>query len=205
MTQNPHKTGSGLMEIAQTLPVTDLPTARDEEAWAITRASRGDRAAFEQIYCRHAGWVFGLCLRLAGQRELAEDCTQETFVAAWRGLSGFQKRSQFSTWLHRIAVNAVLARRRSPADAISANDEAVAGEMLNVPGDLDAAGPFDLERAIAALPRGARDVLVLVGIYGYSHDEAGAMLGVASGTCKAQLHRARELLSARLNLTEKPR
>jgi RNA polymerase sigma-70 factor (ECF subfamily) len=70
---------------------------------------------------------------------------------------------------------------------------------------MDAAGPVDLERAIAALPRGARDVLVLVGIYGYSHDEAGTMLGVASGTCKAQLHRARELLSARLNLTEKPR
>jgi RNA polymerase sigma-70 factor, ECF subfamily len=193
------------MEIARPLPVTDLVAARDEEAGTVARASRGDRIAFELIYRQHAGWVFGLCLRLAGQRELAEDCTQETFVAAWRGLPGFQKRSQFSTWLHRIAVNTVLSRRRHPGDSGPPDDDAQAAALLNVTGDLDAAGPFDLERAIAALPRGARDVLVLVGIYGYSHEEAGAMLGVASGTCKAQLHRARELLSARLNLTEKPR
>jgi RNA polymerase sigma-70 factor, ECF subfamily len=193
------------MEFARPLPVTDLVAARDEEAGAIARARRGDRIAFELIYRRHAGWVFGLCLRMAGQREVAEDCTQETFVAAWRGLAGFQKRSQFSTWLHRIAVNSVLSRRRRPGDSGPTDDEAHAAELLNVAGDMDAAGPFDLERAIAALPRGARDVLVLVGIYGYSHDEAGAMLGVASGTCKAQLHRARELLSARLNLSEKPR
>jgi RNA polymerase sigma-70 factor (ECF subfamily) len=205
MTQNRQKTGTGLMEIARSLPVIDLPTARDEEAWAITRASHGDRTAFELIYRQHAGWVFGLCLRLTGQRELAEDCTQETFIAAWRGLSGFQKRSQFSTWLHRIAVNSVLARRRRPGDSGPSDDEAHGAEQPNVTGDMDAAGPVDLERAIAALPRGARDVLVLVGIYGYSHDEAGTMLGVASGTCKAQLHRARELLSARLNLTEYPR
>lgn len=205
MTQNRQETGTGLMEIARSLPVIDLPTARGEEAGAIARASRGDRTAFELIYRRHAGWVFGLCLRLAGQRELAEDCTQETFVAAWRGLPGFQKRSQFSTWLHRIAVNSVLSRRRRPGDSSLTADEGHAAELLEVMGDMDAAGPFDLERAIAALPPGARDVLVLVGIYGYSHGEAGTMLGVASGTCKAQLHRARELLSARLNLTEKPR
>jgi RNA polymerase sigma-70 factor, ECF subfamily len=191
--------------LARPLPVTDLVAARDEEAGAIARASRGDRTAFELIYRQHSGWVFGLCLRLAGQRELAEDCTQETFVAAWRGLPGFQKRSQLSTWLHRIAVNSVLSRRGRPGDSDRTDDESHAAELLNVTGDLDAAGPVDLERAIAALPRGARDVLVLVGIYGYSHDEAGAMLGVASGTCKAQLHRARELLSARLNLTGKPR
>jgi RNA polymerase sigma-70 factor, ECF subfamily len=201
MTQNLQKTGSGLMEIARSMPVIDLPTARDEEGWAIRRASRGDRAAFEQIYCRHAGWVFGLCLRLAGQRELAEDCTQETFIAAWRGLPGFQMRSQFSTWLHRIAVNSVLSRRGRPGDAAAQIDE---GELLEMPGDKDVAVPFDLERAVATLPRGARDVLVLVGIYGYSHEEAGTMLGIAAGTCRAQLHRARDLLSARLNLSEKP-
>ncbi len=193
------------MEIARSLPVTDLVAARDEEAGALARASRGDRTAIELIYRQHAGWVFGLCLRLAGQRELAEDCTQETFVAAWRGLPGFQKRSQFSTWLHRIAVNSVLSRRRRPGDSGPVGDDTQAAEMMNVVGDMDAAGPVDLERAISALPRGARDVLVLVRIYGYSHEEAGRMLGVAPGTCKAQLHRARELLSARLDLTEKPR
>ena len=97
----------------------------------------------------------------------------------------------------------MLARRRRSGDIDAPDSEASAAEALNVTGDMDAAGPLDLERAIASLPPGARDVLVLVGIYGYSHDEAATMLGVAAGTCKAQLHRARALLSARLNLGEK--
>jgi RNA polymerase sigma-70 factor, ECF subfamily len=191
------------MVFAQPHAVPDVGAAFDTDAAVLVRAARGDRRAFEQIYRRHAGWVFGLCLRLSGQRELAEDCTQETFVAAWRGLSGFERRSKFSTWLHRIAVNSVLARRRRPGDVDPPEGEASAAEALNVTGAMDAAGHVDLERAIAVLPPGARDVLVLVGIYGYSHQEAATMLGVASGTCKAQLHRARALLSARLNLSEK--
>ena len=191
------------MVFAHLHAVPDVGAAFDTDAAVLVRAARGDRRAFEQIYRRHAGWVFGLCLRLAGQRELAEDCTQETFVAAWRGLAGFERRSKFSTWLHRIAVNSVLARRRRSSDINAPDSEANAAEALNVTGDIDAAGPLDLERAIASLPPGARDVLVLVGIYGYSHDEAAMMLGVAAGTCKAQLHRARALLNARLNLCEK--
>src|SRR5450755_2748168 len=122
------------MVFAQLHAVPDIAAAFDTDSAVLVRAAGGDRRAFEQIYRRHSGWVFGLCLRLAGQRELAEDCTQETFVAAWRGLSGFERRSKFSTWLHRIAVNSVLARRRRPGDIEPPEGEASAAEALNVTG-----------------------------------------------------------------------
>jgi RNA polymerase sigma-70 factor (ECF subfamily) len=168
-----------------------------EPADLIAAAVGGDLVAFEHLYRQFSPRVYGLCLRLTGQREAAEDCTQESFVAAWRALAGFERRSRFSTWLHRIAVHTVLARRRGlrveyeVAEPASGLPEVAAG------GDEP---PLDLERAIAGLPDGARHVLVLVGIYGFSHAEAALALGVAEGTCKAQLHRARGLLAAALGL-----
>src|ERR1700727_2552550 len=78
----------------------------------IAAAAAGDMAAFERLYRQFSPRVYGLCLRLTGQREAAEDCTQESFVAAWRSLGRFEKRSLFSTWLQRIAIRTVLARRR---------------------------------------------------------------------------------------------
>ncbi len=174
--------------------------AAPEDVAVISRAAAGDLAAFENLYRTHAGWVYGLCLRLTGQRELAEDCTQESFVAAWRGLPAFERRSRFSTWLHRIAVNTVLGRRRSGAQPDLVSAERHAEALAAIPGDSDAAGPLDVEQAVMRLPRGARDVLVLVGIYGYTHEEAARLLGIAPGTSKAQLHRARALLSAQLGL-----
>jgi RNA polymerase sigma-70 factor (ECF subfamily) len=165
----------------------------------VAQACRGDQRAFERLYRAHAGWVFGLCLRLTNQRETAQDCTQETFVAAWRALPRFEQRSQFSSWLYRIAVNTALARRRRGGPQL-VSAETHAAELERVAGAADAAGPIDLEQAIAGLPQGARDVLVLVGLYGYSHDEASAQLGIAAGTSKAQLHRARALLTVRLGL-----
>ena len=98
-------------------------------------------------------------------------------------------------------MHTVLARRRG----LRAEYE-VAEPTSGLPDRADPDGdgpPIDLERAIAGLPEGARHVLVLVGIYGFSHAEAAVTLGVAEGTCKAQLHRARGLLSAALGL-EKP-
>lgn len=166
----------------------------------ITAAAAGDMAAFERLYRQFSPRVYGLCLRLTGQREAAEDCTQESFVAAWRGLARFERRSRFSTWLHKIAVNCVLSRRKG----LRAEYE-VAEPAMGLPDRADpgtGAPPVDVERAIAKLPDGARHVLVLVGIYGYSHAEAAGTLGIAEGTCKAQLHRARQLLAATLGLEE---
>jgi RNA polymerase sigma-70 factor (ECF subfamily) len=183
--------------------VTDL--ARQTKAGEderIAAARQGDVPAFEALYREHVGRVYGLCLRMVGEPQAAEDLTQDTFVNAWRSLPGYEGRSSLATWLHRIAVNAVLAKRRSPVgrNEISLTDES--GEQMEFAAeqDMDEATPIDLERAIAALPPGARDIVVLHGIYGYSHEEAATMLGLAVGTCKAQLHRARNLMRGRMRM-----
>jgi len=175
-------------------------TRVDWEAALVQRACSGDSRAFERLYREHAGRVYGLCLRMTRDVQLAEDCTQETFINAWRALPRFETRSSLSTWLHRIAVNVSLAKRRkaSPVGP-SLDDEEGAGDALEwtleTPVEVR-----DIEAAIDALPDGARDALVLHALYGYSHGEAAQMLGVAEGTCKAQLHRARKLLRERLNV-----
>jgi RNA polymerase sigma-70 factor (ECF subfamily) len=133
---------------------------------------------------------------------VAEDCTQETFINAWKALPRFETRSSLATWLHRIAVNVALAKRRKAKgvlDAPATDDDD--GEMIESDWTLET--PLEvneIEAAIERLPEGARDVLVLHAIYGYSHVEAAQMLGVAEGTCKAQLHRARSLLREKLGV-----
>lgn len=183
-----------------TEPAAALPET-DEAHW-IALARAGDTAAFERLYRTHVGRVHGLCLRMTSDPATAEDLTQETFVSAWRGLQTFEGRSGFGTWLHRIAVNAVMARGRSPRGRgeVSLTDEDGEDREFEAPEEMDAATPLDLERAIATLPPGARDVLVLYGVYGYSHEETADLLGVAVGTCKAQLHRARRLLRERMHM-----
>ncbi len=166
------------------------------EAALVQRARDGDVRAFERLYREHVGRVYGLCLRLMRDPESAEDCAQEAFINAWRGLRSFETRSAFGTWLHRIAVNVVLARRRKPwSDCLPVDhvEPSPSDWVLDTPVEVS-----EIESAIGALPEGARDVLVLCGIYGYSHGEAAEMLGVAEGTCKAQLHRARTLLRRKL-------
>jgi RNA polymerase sigma-70 factor (ECF subfamily) len=190
---------------AQEGAVTEL--ARDavgDESERIIRARNGDVTAFEGLYRDHVGRVYGLCLRMTGHPATAEDLTQDTFISAWRSLPGYEGRSRFSTWLHRIAVNAVLAQRRAPLarNEVSMTDDGGESMEFAAEQEMDDATPIDLERAIAALPPGARDIVVLHGIYGYSHEEAAGMLDLAVGTCKAQLHRARRLMRARLDVEQ---
>src|ERR1700678_4533265 len=183
----------------QTLQVADAMDPVDP-AELIAAAAGGDLSAFEHLYRQFSPRVYGLCLRLTGQREAAEDCTQESFVAAWRALARFEKRSRFSTWLHRIAVHNGLSRRCGLRVQYEVAEPASGLPEVADPGS--DSPPLDIERAIAALPEGARHVLVLVGIYGFSHAEVAQALGIAEGTCKAQLHRARQLLTSTLGLEE---
>lgn len=172
-----------------------------EDARLVARARGGDLSAFEALYRRHAGRINALCLRMTGSHALAEDCVQEAFVQAWRHLDRFEGRSAFTTWLHRIAVNRVLTVQRSESrrpGGFDVSDEDNPDPWGADPGETDPGKDMDLERAIASLPDGARNVFVLHAVCGYSHQEAADMLGVAVGTCKAQLHRARRLLSERL-------
>jgi RNA polymerase sigma factor (sigma-70 family) len=179
----------------EAVPTTDP----DEDELTVAAAVRGDRRAFERLYRRHVGRVHALCLRLnGGRRDRAEDAVQEAFVAAWRALPRFEARSRFSTWLHRIAVNATLGRQRGLAARLEVTTDEPA-EILDRR-SVDETPVLGVEAAIASLPDGARHVLVLVGLYGFSHEEAAAELGIAVGTSKAQLHRARRLLAERLGL-----
>ncbi len=176
--------------------VTEEPSD-DERDW-LARARRADVTAFEALYRAHIDRVYGLCLRMTGNVSEAEDCAQEAFIQAWRQLSKFRGDSSLATWLHRIAVNAVLGRMRKSRreqDRIQAVSEAYPATASIG----DNGGLRDLEYAMDALPSGARHVFVLHAVYGYSHEETGAMLGIASGTSKAQLHRAKRLLAQQLN------
>ena len=165
------------------------------------RAARsGDVRAFEALYRQHVARIYALCLRMTGQPSLAEDCTQECFISAWRALAGFKAESSLSTWLHRIAVNAVLGQRRRGQTDLARLAVAMDEAALAVTDNTAAGGTADIETALARLPAGARDVVVLVGLYGHSHEEAAEFLGIAAGTSKAQLHRGRRLLALHLGL-----
>lgn len=176
----------------------------------VRAAQQGNVKAFEQLYRLHSHRVFGLCLRMIRERDTAEDCVQQTFIKAWRNLARFESRSAFSTWLHGIAVNVVLSHRRAAKPMQRLDDEEWLNDELD-PIDtnrsredetLDTGDLMDIEHALTTLPDGARYVIVLQAIYGYSHEEVAAMLGIAVGTCKAQLHRARRMLRHRLQFSE---
>jgi RNA polymerase sigma-70 factor (ECF subfamily) len=161
----------------------------------VARARDGDESAFSALYRAHAGRVYALCLRLEADVSRAEELTQDVFVHAWERLGSFRGESAFGTWLHRLAVNVVLTDRRSAwrrsRRVMSAPDVSVFERAV----ERDTAGlGLDLDQAIAALPPGARAVFVLHDVEGYQHGEIAALMGVAEGTSKTQLFRARRLL-----------
>ncbi len=164
----------------------------------VARATAGDRDAFERVYRAHVGRIYSVCLRMLGDQAEAEEATQDVFIRAWQKLALYRGESAFSTWLHRLAVNLVLSRRK--ADGTRRGRQADEGALDLVAGHAAPAGiGIDLEAAIATLPPGARRVFVLHDVEGYKHEEIAEMLGVTSGGTKAQLHRARLLLRKALS------
>jgi RNA polymerase sigma-70 factor, ECF subfamily len=170
----------------------------------IDAARAGDSAAFGRLYDSHVDAVYALCIGLTGDRHAARDLVQDTFVRAWQSLAAFRGESAFSTWLHRIAVTVMLtdrrsARRRMTRVAIEADLDA--GDGLAAPTPVTRDDPslrLDLETAIERLPPGARTVFTMHDIGGYAHADIAAALGIAEGTSKAHLFRARRLLRAML-------
>jgi len=184
-----------------TVPIVDNESLEsDRNAADVALAAAGDRQAFERLYRAHVNRVFALCVRMAGERTLAEELTQDVFVRAWNKLGLYRGESAFGTWLHRLAVNVVLnarktegRQRRRVSDDADEIDELPQSASLGTPGDM-----IDLEEAIALLPPGARKVFVLHDVEGYKHEEIAEMFGITAGGSKAQLHRARLLLRERL-------
>jgi len=185
----------------QTDPSPDTRPGADDERALVSAAARGEVAAFEALYRRHVGRIHGVVARLVGgQGARAEDLTQDAFVRAWQALPAFRFESAFATWLHRLAVNTALMDLRSRRSRPQDDGDEDAFDVLGTP---DSAGhgtalSMDLERAVASLPPRARAVLVLYDVEGWQHDEIAAQLGMAVGSSKAQLHRARHLLRERL-------
>jgi len=196
-------TGATAIEMAH-IPAMTADRSLSPEAALIESARGGDARAFERLYRMHSGRVMGVCLRMCRRHDVAEDCVQQTFVRAWRNLKAFEGRSAFGTWLHRIAVNEVLTYARNHGTRTEAGDPIEESEegSSNLSGEFDAGEVVDVERALASLPEGARHVMVLQAVYGYSHEEVSEMLGIAVGTCKAQLHRGRKLMRERMGLSE---
>ena len=166
----------------------------------ISAAQLGDETAFRSLYELSVDRVYALCLRLAADPALAEELTQDVFVRVWEKLSTFKGESAFSTWLHRLAVNVVLSEKRARGRREKRVFPAGELEDLERPGTFPLPGNrMDLEQAIASLPPGARAVFVLHDIEGYQHEEIAEMSGLAAGTSKAQLFRARRLLREMLD------
>jgi len=167
--------------------------AAGEDASDVAAAASGDVRAFERVYRRHVARIHTTAARMLGAEE-ADDATQDVFVRAWQRLGQFRGDSRFGTWLFRLALNVILSRREVVATRARRHvDDAELVDTLSTPNHPPEIG-VDFEAALQRLPPGMRRIFVLHDIEGYKHDEIAAMLGIAQGTSKSQLHRVRMLL-----------
>jgi RNA polymerase sigma-70 factor (ECF subfamily) len=189
----------------------DKPAAASAPALArdlalVARCREGDLSAFEELYRAHAGKLFSVACRMVGNPTDAEDLLQEIFLSAHRKLDGFRGDSALGTWLYRLATNHCLDYLRSRA----ARTNQVTDPLDDEPGLYEAGtrtrglaeqtvSKMDLERAMARLPEGCRAAFVLHDIEGLEHREVGQVLGIAEGTSKSQVHKARLRLRALLS------
>ena len=163
----------------------------------VALAARGDQSAFERLYRTHVARIHSLTRRMLSSQE-ADEVTQDIFVRTWQKLGQFRGESAFSTWLHRLAVNVVIERRRTFAIQREriADDPAALDYVTVAPARADLT--VDFENALEQLPAGAREIFVLHDVEGYKHREIAGMLEITSGTSKRQLHRARMLMRKHL-------
>jgi RNA polymerase sigma-70 factor, ECF subfamily len=181
-------------------PITQ---GRAEDLALVERCRNGDLAAFEEIYRAHSGKLFSLACRMVGNPADAEDLLQEIFLSAHRKLEGFRGDSALGTWLYRLATNQCLDYLRSRAAKAGHVTGALDDELgLADTGSRKLAertvAKMDLERAVAKLPEGARAAFLLHDVEGLEHREVAEVLGVAEGTSKSQVHKARLRLRALL-------
>jgi RNA polymerase sigma-70 factor (ECF subfamily) len=165
--------------------------ATDERSLAERFCRERDEEAFRALYRLHTPALYRLARRLLCDASAAEDAVQETWLRAAQALPGFRWESRLSTWLGGIAINACReARRERPARA------EVAPEPATRPPREER---LDLQRALAGVAEGYREVLVLHDVLGHTHEEIGGLLGIEIGTSKSQLSRARRAVRERLS------
>lgn len=160
------------------------------ESALIRRACDGEDDAVRALYERYAPRVYAVARRIAGDDDLAQDCAQEAWIRAIRALPSFRGDARFSTWLHRIAVNAALQGMRK-MERRGGREVPVVEALPAAQERGDALLDRRLERCLARLPDGMRRVLVLHDVEGYTHEEIGELMDIRSGTSKSQLFKAR--------------
>jgi RNA polymerase sigma-70 factor (ECF subfamily) len=171
-------------------------------------AGQGDMGAFEELYQRHNRRVYALCLRMTKNIAEAEDLAQEAFIQLFRKIGSFRGESAFTTWLHRLTVNQVLMHFRKRSVKVERTTEEGETPVQIVrgtenPNKMPVLDRISLDNALKQLPPGYRSVFVLHDIEGHEHEEIAKILGVAVGTSKSQLHKARMKLR-RLLKTQTP-
>ena len=174
------------------------PKGAPGERQLIRLAADGDARAIRALYDRYSPRVYAVVRRIAADDDLAQDYAQEAWIRAIRALPTFRGDARFSTWLHRIAVNAALQSLRK-ADARAKRETPVSEDVPVAPEHADSLLQKRLQRALDELPEGMREVLILHDVEGYTHEEIGDVLGVTSGTSKSQLFKARAKMRALLS------
>ena len=164
-----------------------------EESQLVLRCQNGDQQAYEQLYRANVGKIYALCLRLCGNKDLAEDLTQDSFIRAWQKIDSFRGNSAFSSWLYRLSSNVAIGylRQRSKWSVVSFED---CLHEHNLGSDSLKTDRYDIEKAMQALPDQARVILILYEYLGYQHTEIAEITGMPVGTSKSHLHRARGFL-----------
>lgn len=162
----------------------------------VLRSKNGDQTAFEKLYREHVGRIYALCLRMCGQKELAEDLTQEAFVRAWQKLGSFRGDSAFGSWLYRLTSNVVIGHLRKHAkwqeeQFVDHTHEKLLGTRT------EETHQSDINKALLGLSQQARVVLIMYEYLGYQHNEISEITGMAIGTSKTHLHRAKAYLAQR--------
>ena len=189
--------------------MAETPTQPESDQQLAKAAAGGDMAAFEELYRRHNRRVYALCLRMTQNQTEAEDLMQEAFIQLFRKIGSFRGDSAFTTWLHRLTVNQVLMHfRKRSVKMEKTTEEGDTPERMVMgtenPNTMPVVDRIALDRAIAQLPPGYRSVFVLHDIEGHEHEEIARILGVAVGTSKSQLHKARMRLRALLRMQHSP-
>jgi RNA polymerase sigma-70 factor, ECF subfamily len=197
-----------LFDRTHSIPRTDASGAIDPDRDLVESWRQGEPEAFAALVRRHQRRVFGLLLRMLGNREEAEDAAQDTFLNLHRHGHRFRHESRFSTFVYRVAVNAALNRRRSlgrrraHADAFNEAQSFAPLAPAALPDPERALAGDELRarigRELLTLPEALRAPVVLFDIEGLSYGEIAEVLEVAEGTVKSRIHRARQALRSRL-------
>ncbi|MDX6695549.1 MAG: polymerase sigma-70 factor, subfamily [Blastocatellia bacterium] len=178
------------------MSVAEIERPKETDVVLAQKSAAGDTAAFEELYRRHFRRVYALCLRMLNDPVQAEDLTQDVFIQLFNKIGSFRGDSAFTTWLHRMTVNQVLMyfRKRSTKSELTSGDDETPDQIVKGtenPDKMPIVDRIALERAVQQLPPGYRTVFILHDVEGYEHEEIAKMLGVAEGTSKSQLHKAR--------------